>query len=90
MYLIVSIHFLVLSIFRAMLLNIPTMGLLFLLTALAGIVMFAYYAMEGCDPLTSKRVSNANQLMPTFVAEVLGYQGLPGLFVACLFSGALR
>ncbi|KAH3802713.1 sodium-coupled monocarboxylate transporter 2-like [Dreissena polymorpha] len=51
--------------------------------------MFAYYAQKGCDPLTSKKVANANQLIPYFVMEVLGYPGLPGLFVSCLFSGAL-
>ncbi|XP_052220142.1 sodium-coupled monocarboxylate transporter 1-like isoform X1 [Dreissena polymorpha] len=73
----------------AVLLNIGGVILLVLSTCLAGIVMFAYYAQQGCDPLTSKKVANANQLIPYFVMEVLGYPGLPGLFVSCLFSGAL-
>ncbi|KAH3802762.1 hypothetical protein DPMN_156444 [Dreissena polymorpha] len=73
----------------AVLLNIGGVFLLILCTCLAGIVMFAYYAQQGCDPLTSKQVANANQLIPYFVMEVLGYPGLPGLFVSCLFSGAL-
>lgn len=31
------------------------------------------------------------QLLPLFVMDVLGHlKGFPGLFVACLFSGALR
>ncbi|WAR30615.1 SC5AC-like protein, partial [Mya arenaria] len=59
------------------------------ITSLAGVVMFAYYAQKGCDPLSNNQVDNSNQLVPYFVMEVLGYPGLPGLFVSCLFSGAL-
>ncbi|XP_046559453.1 sodium-coupled monocarboxylate transporter 1-like isoform X2 [Haliotis rubra] len=73
----------------AVMLNV--IGILVLLTTvcLAGITTFAYYAKKGCDPLSAKYISNANQLIPYFVMEVLGYPGLPGLFVSCLFSGAL-
>lgn len=70
--------------------NVPTMVILYVLTVLAGVVMFAYYADVGCDPLSDKKVDTANQLIPLFVADVLDYPGLPGLFVSSLFSGALR
>ena len=70
--------------------NVFSMFLLVCLTALSGVVMFAYYATEGCDPFTSKQVANVNQLIPLFVVEVLHYPGLPGLFVACLVSASLR
>ena len=30
------------------------------------------------------------QLMPYFVVDALGYDGFSGLFIAVLFSGALR
>ncbi|XP_053387058.1 sodium-coupled monocarboxylate transporter 1-like [Mercenaria mercenaria] len=73
----------------AVLLNVFGVIILVTLTSLAGIVMFAFYAQKGCDPLTSNTVSNSNQLIPYFVMEVLGYPGLPGLFISCLFSGAL-
>ncbi|KAL4216282.1 Sodium-coupled monocarboxylate transporter 1 [Mactra antiquata] len=73
----------------AVLLNIIGVIVLVTVTSLAGIVMFAYYAQKGCDPLTNENVENSNQLIPYFVMEVLGYPGLPGLFVSCLFSGAL-
>ena len=66
------------------------MIIFFTVTVLAGIVMFAYYAKKGCDPLSNRDVGNANQLIPYFVMEVLGYPGIPGLFISCLFSGALR
>ncbi|XP_060082920.1 sodium-coupled monocarboxylate transporter 1-like [Ylistrum balloti] len=73
----------------AVLLNIIGVFILVTITCLAGIVVFAYYAEKGCDPLSNGDVSNSNQIIPFFVMEKLGYPGLPGLFVACLFSGAL-
>ncbi|XP_048251305.1 sodium-coupled monocarboxylate transporter 1-like isoform X2 [Haliotis rufescens] len=73
----------------AVLLNVIGILVLLTLVCLAGITVFAYYAKKGCDPLSAKSISNANQLTPYFVMEVLGYPGLPGLFVSCLFSGAL-
>ncbi len=30
------------------------------------------------------------QLLPYFIMRVLAFPGLPGVFLACLFSGALR
>ena len=30
------------------------------------------------------------EIVPYFVMEVLNFPGLPGLFISCLFSGALR
>ncbi|XP_048251446.1 sodium-coupled monocarboxylate transporter 1-like [Haliotis rufescens] len=73
----------------SVILNIVGVILLMTSVCLAGIIMFAYYAKKGCDPLFAKKVSNANQLMAYFVLEVLGYPGVPGLFIACLFCGAL-
>lgn len=64
-----------------MLLNVLGVIILVTVTSLAGIVMFAYYAQKGCDPLTSEKVSNSNQLIPYFVMEVLGY--LDYLYRAC-------
>ncbi|KAK3580515.1 hypothetical protein CHS0354_009467 [Potamilus streckersoni] len=73
----------------AVLLNIIGVIILVTVTCLAGIVMFAYYATKGCDPWKGGIVANPNQLIPHFVMEILGYPGLPGLFISCLFSGAL-
>ncbi|XP_062612874.1 sodium-coupled monocarboxylate transporter 1-like [Saccostrea cucullata] len=73
----------------AVLLNILGVTLLLCVTCVAGIVVFAYYVEQGCDPYTNKDVSNSNQIIPYFVMQTLGYPGIPGLFVACLFSGAL-
>ncbi|XP_041356385.1 sodium-coupled monocarboxylate transporter 1-like [Gigantopelta aegis] len=73
----------------SVMLNIFGVILLVLVVCLAGIIMFAYYAMKGCDPLSAGYIANSNQLLPFFVMEILGYPGLPGLFISCLFSGAL-
>ena len=60
------------------------------MTCLAGVVAFAYYADKGCDPVSGKLIRDSNQILPYFVMEVLIYPGLPGLYVACLFSASLR
>ncbi|XP_070198071.1 sodium-coupled monocarboxylate transporter 1-like isoform X2 [Littorina saxatilis] len=58
------------------------------LAMLSGLVMYAFF--YGCDPLTLGTVSKADQLMLLFVMETLGdFPGLPGLFVACVYSAAL-
>ncbi|XP_043243518.1 sodium-coupled monocarboxylate transporter 1-like [Amphibalanus amphitrite] len=65
-------------------------GLFALLTicGYAGLVIYAKY--EHCDPLTSKSVSTPDQLFPLFVMDTMGQiPGVPGLFVAGIFSGAL-
>jgi len=71
------------------LLNIP--GLLFFMTlcVLSGMSIFAYYSHIGCDPLKAGYVSNSNQLIAYFVMDRLAIPGIPGLFLACLFGGAL-
>ncbi|XP_072049183.1 sodium-coupled monocarboxylate transporter 1-like [Amphiura filiformis] len=55
---------------------------------MAGLVMYAQY--PGCDPYTAGWVNATDQLVPYLVMDILGdFPGLPGLFVAAMFSGAL-
>ncbi|XP_063052157.1 sodium-coupled monocarboxylate transporter 2 [Engraulis encrasicolus] len=66
------------------------LGLLVILACavLSGLIMYAYYV--SCDPWTAGQVQAPDQLMPYFVMDILGeLPGLPGLFVACAFSGTL-
>uniref|UniRef100_A0A8C7VL34 Solute carrier family 5 member 12 n=1 Tax=Oncorhynchus mykiss TaxID=8022 RepID=A0A8C7VL34_ONCMY len=66
------------------------LGLLVILVCavFSGLIMYAFYT--NCDPWTAQSVTAPDQLMPYFVMEILGdYPGLPGLFVACAFSGTL-
>ncbi|XP_028404903.1 sodium-coupled monocarboxylate transporter 1-like [Dendronephthya gigantea] len=73
---------------RALWWNIP--GLIFIVTfcCLDGLVIFAVYA--DCDLKEDKRVTSNDQVLPYFVIDQLGHLvGVPGIFMACLFSGAL-
>jgi len=53
-----------------------------------GMVMYAVY--HKCDPITSKQVRTRDQMLPLHVLHVAGdYPGIPGLFMAGVFSGSL-
>lgn len=53
-----------------------------------GLVLYAVYA--DCDPITAKQVRTKDQMMPLLVLHVAGdIPGLPGLFMAGIFSGSL-
>lgn len=72
----------------ALWLNVPGLWLILFLGSFCGLFMAAFY--EKCDPLKIGFVMNTNQLLPMFVMDILAdVQGLPGLFVAGLFSAAL-
>lgn len=58
------------------------------LSCVTGLVMYAYY--YGCDPVARKVVPHSDNLVPHFVMEVTGdWPGLPGIFIAGVFSAAL-
>ncbi|XP_049330597.1 sodium-coupled monocarboxylate transporter 2 isoform X2 [Astyanax mexicanus] len=77
-----------LDIFKALYLNLLGLWLILFCAVVSGLIMYAFYA--GCDPWTAGYVTAPDQLMPYFVLDILGrYPGLPGLFVACAFSGTL-
>lgn len=66
------------------------LGLIFIKGAscLVGLIMYAKY--ETCDPLVTQRIQKADQILPYFVMEVASrIPGLPGVFIAGIFSAAL-
>ncbi|XP_071598478.1 sodium-dependent multivitamin transporter isoform X3 [Heliangelus exortis] len=66
----------------------PCQQLVLCLSCLTGLVMFAYDQQHPLAP--SGRPGFSDQLVLYFVMDVLkDLPGLPGLFVACLFSGSL-
>ncbi|XP_075057167.1 sodium-dependent multivitamin transporter isoform X2 [Mixophyes fleayi] len=66
----------------------PCQQLVLAFGCLTGLVMFAYYQKN--EILDPDIVSVPDQLVLYFVMDILkDLPGLPGLFVACLFSGAL-
>lgn len=68
-------------------LNYPGINVTAGLAALCGLALYAYY--RHCDPILSEAISNPDQIMPYFVLEALNYGGIPGLFIACVFSSSL-
>ncbi|CAD5121145.1 DgyrCDS9680 [Dimorphilus gyrociliatus] len=74
----------------SVLLNAPAICLMFSITCLIGLTVFAYYnGVVQCDPLSANFIKNPNQLLPYFIMDAINRKGLPGLFLAVLFSGAL-
>jgi SSS family transporter len=68
--------------------NIPPVVAIAVLAVWCGIVIYAKY--KDCDPVALKIIDRPDQLMPYFVMETMSHiPGLAGLFVACVFSGAL-
>lgn len=65
-------------------------GVLILLSLCAYCGLLIYATYHDCDPLTTKLAQAKDQLLPLLVMDILGdYPGLPGLFVAGVFSAAL-
>ncbi|XP_069461683.1 sodium-dependent multivitamin transporter [Ambystoma mexicanum] len=66
----------------------PCQQIVLCLGCLMGLVMFAFYKQHDSTGLTS--LPSPDQMVLYFVMDILqDLPGLPGLFVACLFSGAL-
>ena len=75
---------------RAIWWNALGIGGLLLLCAYGGLVTFAYYDINRCDPISMKIVDKSDQIFPLFVMQVMGdIPCVPGLFAAGAFSGAL-
>uniref|UniRef100_H0VEQ5 Solute carrier family 5 member 12 n=1 Tax=Cavia porcellus TaxID=10141 RepID=H0VEQ5_CAVPO len=68
--------------------NLLGLWTILLCAVFSGLIMYSYF--KDCDPWTSGMISAPDQLMPYFVMELFDKMpGLPGLFVACAFSGTL-
>lgn len=58
------------------------------LSCFTGLLMYTKY--QFCDPFTSGVIKKYDQLLPHYVMDVAGHlSGLPGLFIAGVFSSAL-
>ncbi|XP_076255545.1 putative sodium-dependent multivitamin transporter [Rhynchophorus ferrugineus] len=66
----------------------PILSLLSVSTAFAGLSIYAKY--YNCDPVKANFINSADQLMPYYVVDTMGFiPGLSGIFVAGIFSAAL-
>lgn len=74
---------------RALWLFILGALILLLSCSYCGLLIYATY--HDCDPLTTKLAKAKDQLLPLLVMRIFGdFPGFPGLFVAGVFSAALR
>ncbi|XP_076227484.1 putative sodium-dependent multivitamin transporter isoform X1 [Nomia melanderi] len=66
----------------------PLTSVMSLGLCLSGLAIYTKY--RDCDPLTIGRINSNDQLMPLYVMDMLsGYPGIPGLFIAGIFSAGL-
>lgn len=73
---------------RAVWVALPMFSIINCLTLLVGMVVISKYRY--CDPIKTKRISTADQLFPLFVMDTMGsIPGVPGVFVAGIFSASL-
>lgn len=74
---------------KTLMANIPIILVLFSLSWVAGMAIFANYS--DCDPLTLGYTSKIDEIVPFFVEDNFLYlPGVLGMFMACLFNGALN
>uniref|UniRef100_A0A9J8CEJ0 Solute carrier family 5 member 6 n=1 Tax=Cyprinus carpio carpio TaxID=630221 RepID=A0A9J8CEJ0_CYPCA len=67
----------------------PCLQVALMLSCLMGLVMYACYGNN--SPLEQQYITSKDQMVLYFVMDMLqNFPGLPGLFVACLFSASLR
>ncbi|ERE72139.1 sodium-coupled monocarboxylate transporter 2 [Cricetulus griseus] len=77
-----------LNVVDALYCNLLGLWLIAVCAIFCGLIMYSNF--KDCDPWTSGAISAPDQLMPYFVMEIFATMpGLPGLFVACAFSGTL-
>ncbi|XP_067312186.1 solute carrier family 5 member 6 isoform X1 [Pseudorasbora parva] len=66
----------------------PCLQVALMLSCLMGLVMYACYGNN--SPLEQQYITSKDQMVLYFVMDTLqNFPGLPGLFVACLFSASL-
>ncbi|KAF4022576.1 hypothetical protein G4228_014449 [Cervus hanglu yarkandensis] len=77
-----------LNFWKSLYINLLGLWVILVCSVLCGLALYSRY--HDCDPWTAKKVSAPDQLMPYLVLDILqDYPGLPGLFVACAYSGTL-
>lgn len=71
-----------------MFINLIGTFLILTITCICGLIAYAVY--YDCDLLVSKKINKGEQILPYLVIDLLGnLPGIPGLFVACIYSASL-
>lgn len=68
--------------------NIPLVIVLFTLSWISGVVIYAIYHL--CDPLKAGYTAKMDEILPFFIEDKFAtIPGCLGIFLATLFNGAL-
>ncbi len=71
-----------------MYINLIGTFLILIICCACGLVAYAFYF--NCDPLKMGLITKYDQILPYLVMDLLkDFYGLPGLFIACVYSAAL-
>ncbi|XP_048749499.1 sodium-dependent multivitamin transporter-like isoform X1 [Ostrea edulis] len=69
---------------------VPGFALFGSISCFLGLMAFAYNVQQGCDPLAKKIIVRPEQVLPYFVMDIFDdIVGMPGVFLAALFSASL-
>ncbi|XP_071119594.1 sodium-coupled monocarboxylate transporter 1-like [Haliotis cracherodii] len=75
---------------RAMLLALFCSSAFGVLSVSSGLLAYGYYDNKRCDPMASNQINNLGQVLPFMVLDIFrNLPGMPGLFLAALFSASL-
>ncbi|XP_076801199.1 sodium-coupled monocarboxylate transporter 1-like [Clavelina lepadiformis] len=73
---------------KSIMLNNIGLTVLNVFAVMCGLILYAYY--QDCDPISFKVLEKPDQLLPYLVLDIFqNYPGMPGLFIACVYSGSL-
>ncbi|RZF31964.1 hypothetical protein LSTR_LSTR012434 [Laodelphax striatellus] len=77
------------KVYKTLLGNVPIMTVLFSLSWIVGMVVFASYA--DCDPKKLGHISDIDEILPFYIEDKFYFlPGFLGLIMASLFNGALN
>lgn len=75
---------------RMLLFTSPIFLITVTISTYEGIVAYSYFDTKGCDPFAGGIITNPNQIIPYTVMDIFSNMpGMPGLFLAALFSATL-
>ncbi|XP_071119577.1 sodium-coupled monocarboxylate transporter 2-like [Haliotis cracherodii] len=61
-----------------------------ILCVISGLVAYGYYDYKRCNPIASNQINNINQVLPFMTIDIFrNLPGMPGLFLAALYSASL-
>ncbi|XP_067679207.1 sodium-coupled monocarboxylate transporter 1-like [Haliotis asinina] len=75
---------------RAVLIGLFCSPIFGVLCVLCGLVAYGYYDYKRCDPVSSNQIDNINQVLPFLTIDIFrNLPGMPGVFLAALYSASL-